>query len=116
MNVFMKLCTENIDKQYFIKFMVLLVQWLFVLCCLAWDNDDIDHWHIEKFNEDDMPQPLTEESSFATLFPKYREKYLQKVWPHVTRVLKSRVIQGGREPSTHTHTHMHTHTQKMRPP
>ena len=38
-----------------------------------------------------MTNPLTEESSFATLFPKYREKYLQKVWPHVTRVLKEHV-------------------------
>ena len=38
-----------------------------------------------------MPHPLTEESSFATLFPKYREKYLEKVWPHVTRTLKGHV-------------------------
>ena len=38
-----------------------------------------------------MPSSLTEESSFATLFPKYREKYLKKVWPHVTRVLKGHV-------------------------
>lgn len=59
---------------------------------VAWDSEDIDHWHIDKFTEGDMAQPLTEESSFATLFPKYREKYLQKVWPHVTRLLKSKVI------------------------
>ena len=32
-----------------------------------------------------------EESSFATLFPKYREKYLQQVWPHVTRTLKEHI-------------------------
>ena len=35
-----------------------------------------------------MPAPLTEESSFATLFPQYREKYLREVWPSVTRALK----------------------------
>ena len=53
-----------------------------------WDNDSIDHWKIEEWNEDMMPAPLTEESSFATLFPQYREKYLREVWPSVTRALK----------------------------
>ena len=36
----------------------------------------------------DMQTPLSEESSFATLFPKYREKYLRDVWPQVTSTLK----------------------------
>ena len=53
-----------------------------------WDNDSIDHWKIEEWSEDMMPAPLTEESSFATLFPQYREKYLREVWPAVTRALK----------------------------
>ena len=34
-----------------------------------------------------MKGPLTDESSFATLFPKYREAYLREVWPHVTKFL-----------------------------
>ena len=64
---------------------------LSVLLFSAWDDESIDHWRIQEFKEGDMSNPLTEESSFATLFPKYREKYLQKVWPHVTRVLKEHV-------------------------
>ena len=32
-----------------------------------------------------------EESSFATLFPKYREKYLREVWSAVTKVLDPHV-------------------------
>ena len=39
----------------------------------AWDNDSIDHWKIEPFKEGDMKSPLLEESSFATLFTKYRD-------------------------------------------
>lgn len=50
-----------------------------------WDNDTIDHWAIPKVTaEDPLDAPL-EESSFATLFPKYREKYLREVWPLVTK-------------------------------
>ncbi len=59
----------------------------------AWDSEDIDHWKIEEFKSGDMSQPLMEESSFATLFPKYRERYLQKAWPHVTKALKEQVSQ-----------------------
>ncbi|GIL47748.1 hypothetical protein Vafri_3931 [Volvox africanus] len=53
-----------------------------------WDHDGIDHWKTDPFKPDDNPSGLLEESSFATLFPKYREKYLREVWPAVTKALK----------------------------
>jgi ribosomal RNA assembly protein len=53
-----------------------------------WDHEGIDHWHIEEWKPEYMKAPLTEESSFATLFPQYREKYLREVWPLVTHELQ----------------------------
>lgn len=41
-----------------------------------WDDESIDHWKVEPFTKDDNPGGLLEESSFATLFPKYRGVYL----------------------------------------
>ncbi|KAG1884459.1 hypothetical protein F4604DRAFT_1978457 [Suillus subluteus] len=61
-----------------------------------WDTDDIDHyfslylssWKIDPFQPaDNKGGVFTEESSFATLFPKYREKYLREVWSAVTKTL-----------------------------
>ena len=57
-----------------------------------WDDDpNINHWEIKSWNPetgDALPGGnLLEESSFATLFPKYREKYLREVWPIVTKSL-----------------------------
>ncbi|XP_066141477.1 KRR1 small subunit processome component homolog [Euwallacea fornicatus] len=43
---------------------------------------------IPSFKAEDNPHGLLEESSFATLFPQYREQYLKQIWPLVQKVLK----------------------------
>ncbi|KAF2139972.1 uncharacterized protein K452DRAFT_253672 [Aplosporella prunicola CBS 121167] len=54
-----------------------------------WDTDDIDKWKVDVFKpEDNLGGTFTEESSFATLFPKYREVYLREAWPLITRSLE----------------------------
>ncbi|KAF2433549.1 hypothetical protein EJ08DRAFT_58919 [Tothia fuscella] len=58
-----------------------------------WDTEDIDKWKIDPFKpEDNTGGAFTEESSFATLFPKYREVYLKESWPLVTRSLEKQGI------------------------
>ncbi|KAI8393478.1 ribosomal RNA assembly protein mis3 [Radiomyces spectabilis] len=57
-----------------------------------WDTDDIDHWKVDEFKPEEIVAPFSEESSFATLFPKYRENYLREVWPHVTKALEKHGI------------------------
>ncbi|KAF5331603.1 hypothetical protein D9611_007552 [Ephemerocybe angulata] len=47
-------------------------------------------WKVEPFTpEDNKAGAFSEESSFATLFPKYREKYLREVWSAVTKALEA---------------------------
>ena len=54
-----------------------------------WDTEDIDKWKVDAFtHKDNVGGTFAEESSFATLFPKYREVYLKEVWPLVTKALE----------------------------
>ena len=53
-----------------------------------WDTEDIDKWALPPLEPKDHPHPFAEESSFACLFPKYRENYLREVWPHITKKLE----------------------------
>lgn len=57
-----------------------------------WDHEGIDHWKVEEFKPADSSGPFLEESSFATLFPQYREKYLREVWKVVTSALEKHGI------------------------
>ncbi|KAH9970833.1 hypothetical protein BGW80DRAFT_1325546 [Lactifluus volemus] len=51
------------------------------------------YWKVEKFTEADSKSgTFLEESSFATLFPKYREKYLREAWSAVTKALDAHHI------------------------
>ncbi|XP_076449251.1 KRR1 small subunit processome component homolog [Babylonia areolata] len=44
-------------------------------------------WKEPKFTKDDNPHGMLAESSFAVMFPKYREKYLKERWPVVKKKL-----------------------------
>jgi len=47
---------------------------------------------VEYTEEQGKKNPLIEETSFSTLFPKYREHYLRQWWPQVTSTLKQHQI------------------------
>ncbi|KAL4660231.1 hypothetical protein GN956_G1238 [Arapaima gigas] len=51
-------------------------------------------WKEPLFTKEDNPRGLLEESSFATLFPKYREAYLKECWPLVQKALGELYING----------------------
>lgn len=54
-----------------------------------WDNDPtLDKFKIDKFEKGDMKHPLLEQSSFACLFPQYREKYIKEIFPLIKKRLK----------------------------
>lgn len=54
-----------------------------------WDSDPtLDKWAIPPITPEDNPVGLVEDSTFAVLFPQYREKYIQEVWPLVVKELK----------------------------
>ena len=78
-----------------------------------WDVDNIDKWKVGSATcakspvyatmltllqeapfkpDDNIAGAFTEESSFVTLFPKYRETYLKEAWPLVTRALRKHNI------------------------
>ena len=60
------------------------------------DDPNIDPWQNKPWDTTKGDAltggSLVEESSFATLFPKYREKYLRDVWPIVTQSLDQHKI------------------------
>ncbi|KAF2864434.1 hypothetical protein K470DRAFT_208525 [Piedraia hortae CBS 480.64] len=58
-----------------------------------WDTEDIDKWAEAPFTaESNAGGPFLESSTFATLFPKYREVYLKAAWPAITKALAKRGI------------------------
>ena len=69
-----------------------------ILCCLEKKRKKEenllvvpDGWKEPKFTKEDNPHSLVAGSSFATLFPKYREKYLRECWPLVKKTLGEQV-------------------------
>jgi len=61
--------------------------------CFVAVNRSTQLYQIDPFTPDDNKGgTFAEESSFITLFPKYREVYLREAWPMVTRALEKHGI------------------------
>lgn len=54
--------------------------------------EDAQLFKMPDFKPGDNPHRLLEESSFAVLFPKYREKYLNESWPLIQKALDNHGI------------------------
>ena len=59
------------------------------------DYDQIDKWKIPTITKEDVKSSFSEESSFAVMFPKYREKYIKECWGLVLKSLKGMGIKVG---------------------
>ena len=61
---------------------------------MAGGEEIADSWsQVDEFKPvDNIAGTFAEESSFATLFPKYREVYLKQSWPMITRALEKHGI------------------------
>jgi len=59
-----------------------------------WDvpKEGEDRWKTVEIKEGEMKHQLMEESSFSTLFPKYREKYIKEVFGAVKKALNEKGI------------------------
>ena len=58
-----------------------------------WDNDpNLDKWKIDEFKPGEMQGNLLETSSFSVLYPSYREKYIDEVYPFIKMTLKEHGI------------------------
>lgn len=54
----------------------------------AVDTTNIDCWAIPEWTKEMGRNCLFDETSFATLYPQYRQQYLQEVWPDLEVLLK----------------------------
>lgn len=91
-------CPHNVSACYTHPAMWHLVKFN---CCFVGKNPEIneedlltvpDGWKDPGISKEDNPHGALAESSFATLFPKYREKYLKECWPLVKKSLADNVI------------------------